>query len=679
MPQGGFITSDRFSNPPEYPEIVSDIFLTSENPLHIESTEYSTLEEERIPLIESPQMTKQSNDRHCLLPPNPSPPLIVPPLASTAASTPIENPATKSLNSSLDHIHSLPFFDPTTNSLMNIPNLPFNPNGPINVPAMNPPAHHLSARLLYAPPSPGSSVHFYIGTNPHGSLASMVTVNGQYPPNYASYMNYAPFYFQPVLLKDRYPHYYRQHFGSKFGSDDGYLSKDGKDANNGLSFVVSESGGLVLCRICQTPGTERSLISPCKCAGSVRYVHKYCLTKWLEINPNRNRKSQICELCQYTYHRKKKFKFKDWKWPQCSTRDKLFHLLFVISVIVMIGCATAFIICFKKDKGLRKNEELELNEGEIVTLSCGVLFFLSFFMGMYAEIKARNPIYKICSQTLSLNQSWIIDDYYGDFNHKNPLSRPLNDRGGGYYDENGMDRRDDGFRSNNGAVEGNKRDRGGTKRLFSTLFKSGVNSASVRRPNPRRLTNRRKTEGETTPLPSTPDSLFNQNLIIPNNLVSISSNINPSSRVDILPTIKEIIISSASAQTTILNQCVTNSTPNLNRNNNVQNNDTSNISNVHCPSSQHLPFIICTDHSNQNVNSASNQPTLIGPYTNISRPRHRTISEDQAMFYSDSGLAHVKRHFSLPVNNYYPPLPPPFTFLARNLDKDQISKAVGNR
>ena len=32
---------------------------------------------------------------------------------------------------------------------------------------------------------------------------------------------------------------------------------------------------------------------------------------------------------------------------------------------------------------------------ELMTLSCGVLFFLAFFVAMYVEVKAKNTVYQV--------------------------------------------------------------------------------------------------------------------------------------------------------------------------------------------------------------------------------------------------------------------------------------------
>jgi len=57
------------------------------------------------------------------------------------------------------------------------------------------------------------------------------------------------------------------------------------------------------CRIC-LDGEEPSLgrlIKPCKCNGSIRYVHVVCLNRWRHASPSRSAFFQ-CPQCRYKYH-----------------------------------------------------------------------------------------------------------------------------------------------------------------------------------------------------------------------------------------------------------------------------------------------------------------------------------------------------------------------------------------
>ncbi|XP_052532407.1 E3 ubiquitin-protein ligase MARCHF7 isoform X3 [Tympanuchus pallidicinctus] len=58
-----------------------------------------------------------------------------------------------------------------------------------------------------------------------------------------------------------------------------------------------------LCRICQmsSASTDNNLIEPCKCTGSLQYVHQECMKKWLQSKINSGSSLEAvttCELCK---------------------------------------------------------------------------------------------------------------------------------------------------------------------------------------------------------------------------------------------------------------------------------------------------------------------------------------------------------------------------------------------
>ncbi|CAG9530198.1 unnamed protein product [Cercopithifilaria johnstoni] len=56
------------------------------------------------------------------------------------------------------------------------------------------------------------------------------------------------------------------------------------------------------CRICHSFGSYGDpLISPCRCTGSLKYVHISCLLHWLTICAHNLKRPAICELCLYKY------------------------------------------------------------------------------------------------------------------------------------------------------------------------------------------------------------------------------------------------------------------------------------------------------------------------------------------------------------------------------------------
>ncbi|VDO05891.1 unnamed protein product [Rodentolepis nana] len=54
------------------------------------------------------------------------------------------------------------------------------------------------------------------------------------------------------------------------------------------------------CRICYD-GTSNTLISPCRCRGTVGLLHKSCLERWLQVS-----QTISCEICGYKYKLRQK-------------------------------------------------------------------------------------------------------------------------------------------------------------------------------------------------------------------------------------------------------------------------------------------------------------------------------------------------------------------------------------
>jgi hypothetical protein len=59
------------------------------------------------------------------------------------------------------------------------------------------------------------------------------------------------------------------------------------------------------CRICHSGAESRSnpLISPCRCNGTMKYVHTACLIRWLEVSSEKFWPTNVCELCGFKFKR----------------------------------------------------------------------------------------------------------------------------------------------------------------------------------------------------------------------------------------------------------------------------------------------------------------------------------------------------------------------------------------
>ncbi|XP_028644905.1 E3 ubiquitin-protein ligase MARCH1 isoform X3 [Grammomys surdaster] len=64
------------------------------------------------------------------------------------------------------------------------------------------------------------------------------------------------------------------------------------------------SDNFEVCRICHCEGDEESpLITPCRCTGTLRFVHQSCLHQWIKSSDTR-----CCELCKYDFIMETKLK-----------------------------------------------------------------------------------------------------------------------------------------------------------------------------------------------------------------------------------------------------------------------------------------------------------------------------------------------------------------------------------
>ena len=59
---------------------------------------------------------------------------------------------------------------------------------------------------------------------------------------------------------------------------------------------VSVEDGDLICRYCHDVDSIDNLKQPCKCAGSLKYVHQTCLLIWLEIS-----EKEKCGVCSEKY------------------------------------------------------------------------------------------------------------------------------------------------------------------------------------------------------------------------------------------------------------------------------------------------------------------------------------------------------------------------------------------
>ncbi|KAF4683745.1 hypothetical protein FOZ60_008663 [Perkinsus olseni] len=84
-----------------------------------------------------------------------------------------------------------------------------------------------------------------------------------------------------------------------------------------------------VCRICSGTAADGRLISPCRCKGSMKYVHVECLNQWRKVATNRDNFFQ-CQTCKY------KYKFKRTWFAGLLTNPVIVGLCTVLVLLLLI-------------------------------------------------------------------------------------------------------------------------------------------------------------------------------------------------------------------------------------------------------------------------------------------------------------------------------------------------------
>ena len=94
-----------------------------------------------------------------------------------------------------------------------------------------------------------------------------------------------------------------------------------------------------LCRICREEDELEALLTPCACKGSVAYVHRACLLRWVTYRMEAQRPAKQCELCRTELQLRWCLRpLSEWDWQitlSAEERTKLNIFMFSYVVAVM--------------------------------------------------------------------------------------------------------------------------------------------------------------------------------------------------------------------------------------------------------------------------------------------------------------------------------------------------------
>ncbi|XP_054459797.1 E3 ubiquitin-protein ligase MARCHF8 [Anoplopoma fimbria] len=114
-----------------------------------------------------------------------------------------------------------------------------------------------------------------------------------------------------------------------------------------------------ICRICHCEGEDNCpLIMPCRCTGSLSFVHQTCLNQWIKSSDTR-----CCELCKFDFVMETKLKpLRKWEGLTMTKGERRKIFCSVLFHLIAIMCMFWSVYVLVK----RTTEEIRLGKGDIL-------------------------------------------------------------------------------------------------------------------------------------------------------------------------------------------------------------------------------------------------------------------------------------------------------------------------
>jgi hypothetical protein len=158
-----------------------------------------------------------------------------------------------------------------------------------------------------------------------------------------------------------------------------------------------------LCRICFEAETVTSeLISPCKCSGSIKWVHEECLKTWILGNRDELQGSS-CELCSYEYKMNLEVKSELNYKEACKSSLVKFLFTPLLGAVLLMLALIIYLLIVKYEDPDSTQEEKSYSIG--IAVACSLAFAVISYMILrwFLQSCVRNII-----------KSWRILNYEGN-------------------------------------------------------------------------------------------------------------------------------------------------------------------------------------------------------------------------------------------------------------------------
>ena len=130
----------------------------------------------------------------------------------------------------------------------------------------------------------------------------------------------------------------------------------------------------ILCKICYEPADEEKTLSkPCRCQGSMKYIHLQCLKHWvgdkdvMEVKPS-------CEICKYIYRLIFEFEYIYSKRKTIAMMKNL-ALVVIVTLVVLILLDVLVMVVLRSVADFLDSEREKILH-VLVGISCAIIFIV---------------------------------------------------------------------------------------------------------------------------------------------------------------------------------------------------------------------------------------------------------------------------------------------------------------
>lgn len=149
-----------------------------------------------------------------------------------------------------------------------------------------------------------------------------------------------------------------------------------------------------ICRICHCEGdSESPLITPCRCTGSLHFVHQACLQQWIKSSDTR-----CCELCKYEFIMETKLKpLRKWEKLQMTPSERRKIMCSVTFHVIAITCVvwSLYVLIDRTTEEIKQGQVTGILEWPFWTkLVVVAIGFTGGLLFMYVQCKVYVQLWK---------------------------------------------------------------------------------------------------------------------------------------------------------------------------------------------------------------------------------------------------------------------------------------------